>query len=88
MMLCISCRSNLGQIVKCTGIGHSSEYKSTENKNGSIMFRHIFLFVSRLAAKLTHHLTLTVTIEYDTVNERPLLNAVNDFMEYMLLSKT
>ena len=44
------------------------------------MFRDIFLFVSELASKLSHGLTLT--IEHDTVEKRALLTDYNDFAAY------
>lgn len=76
-------------MVRCTGTGRSSGCKITENNNGLIMFRDIYLFVSELAAKLTHHLTVTIECDMDMVEERPLLNIdVNDFTANMLLLRT
>lgn len=76
-------------MVGCTGTGRSSGCKITENNNGLIMFRDIYLFVSELAAKLTHHLTVTIECDMDMVEERPLLDIdVKDFTAYMLLLRT
>ncbi|XP_074357602.1 E3 ubiquitin-protein ligase UPL5 [Apium graveolens] len=76
------CRCSLGSMVEYIGIGRSVVCKGSDSNKALIAFQDIFMFVSELAVNLTHD--LTVTVEYDTVGEQPLLNDVSDFTAFLI----